>query len=62
VYPACRALPLEIYFYPAIPVSFGPTCFFKLSAAAVILLYGAKDERFNNAAALKEFIEKRIGL
>lgn len=28
--------------------------------STVTLLYGAKDERFNNAAALKEYIEGRV--
>jgi uncharacterized protein YeaO (DUF488 family) len=27
---------------------------------SIILLYGARDEKFNNAAALKEFLEKKI--
>ncbi|KAA2280315.1 DUF488 domain-containing protein [Candidatus Nitrosocosmicus agrestis] len=29
----------------------------KLEKGSVILLYGAKDEKFNNAIALKEYIE-----
>ena len=33
----------------------------KASEETVTLLYGAKDEQCNNAVALKEFIERRIG-
>jgi uncharacterized protein YeaO (DUF488 family) len=28
--------------------------------SSITLLYGAKEERFNNAAALKEYLEKKI--
>jgi uncharacterized protein YeaO (DUF488 family) len=31
----------------------------KLSSGNVTLLFGAKDEKFNNAVALKEYIEER---
>jgi uncharacterized protein YeaO (DUF488 family) len=31
----------------------------KLARGDVTLLYGAREERFNNAVALKEFIDKR---
>lgn len=31
----------------------------KLSQGGVTLLYGAKDEAFNNAVALKEYVERR---
>ena len=27
---------------------------------SITLLYGAKEERFNNASALKEYLEKKI--
>lgn len=30
------------------------------SGALVILLYGAKDEKFNNAVALKEYLVKKL--
>ncbi len=33
----------------------------KERAETVYLLYGAKDERFNNAVALKEYIDKKVG-
>ena len=32
----------------------------KASRGVVTLLYGAKDERFNNAVALKEYIECKV--
>jgi uncharacterized protein YeaO (DUF488 family) len=30
-------------------------------AADVVLLFGSKEERLNNAVALKEYLEKRLG-
>jgi uncharacterized protein YeaO (DUF488 family) len=33
----------------------------KASRETVTFLYGAKDEQYNNAVALKEFIEQQIG-
>ena len=32
-----------------------------VASGRVTLLYGAKEERFNNAVALKEFLEKEMG-
>jgi uncharacterized protein YeaO (DUF488 family) len=33
----------------------------KASQGSVTLLYGAKDVYYNNAVALREFVEQRIG-
>lgn len=32
----------------------------KATEGSITLLYGAKDKRFNNAVALKEYLEKKI--
>lgn len=34
----------------------------KLQAGQVTLLYGARDLRFNNAVALKEYLEDKMGV
>jgi uncharacterized protein YeaO (DUF488 family) len=33
----------------------------KVKEGSVILLYGAKDEKFNNAIALKDYLEEKQG-
>jgi uncharacterized protein YeaO (DUF488 family) len=33
----------------------------KISEGTVTLLFAAKEERFNNAVALKEYLEKKLG-
>jgi|GEM_PF-5247969 len=42
--------------------SYGRANHIKTREGDVVLLFGAKDEEHNNAVALKEYIESRMGM